>query len=184
MLEPSVALALLSLFTTPQKAAEIEGDLIEQARDRGSIWYAYHVALTALSLFRAAILRSFVFVALLSYATYELCAKTFFWGIRPFRWYIEFELGLARSPTISLTYGLVVLFTFLVGGSLVRFLPSFGATVAVGAIALFFLRLAVLQEGYTILQVTLCVAAPMLAGSFLANWMSLQRDWLTRVARR
>lgn len=174
MAEPSLSLSILALFTPPERAAEIEGDLIEQAHSRSSAWFACHVVLTALSLCRAAVARNFLFVALLSYAAYELTAKAFFWGIRPLRWYAEYELGIARLPTVSLTYALVVLFTFAAGGGLVRFLPAFGAQVAVGAIVLFLLRLVVLQEGYTVVQLVLCVAVPILAGAIVTNWLSLR----------
>lgn len=175
MPKPSLALSMLSLFTTTDRATEIEGDLIEQAHSHGSIWFARHVVLTTLSLLVAAVIQNFVFVSLLSYAAYELSAKLFFWVIRPLRWYVEFELGIPRAPTIAFTYSVVVLFTFVVGSSLVRFLPTLGAQAAIGAIAFFLLRLAVLQEGYTVVQLVLGVAAPMLAGSIWANWLSLKR---------
>ena len=87
--------------------------------------------------------------------------------------YVEFELAFPRSTTISLTYTVVVLFGFLVGNMLVRLLPIHGGQVAIGAIALIFLRLAVLREGYTVLQATLCVAVPMIAGCVWAKWASL-----------
>jgi hypothetical protein len=46
------AFTLLSLFTTEQRAAEIEGDLIEEATDRGRYWFAFHLIGTALALFK------------------------------------------------------------------------------------------------------------------------------------
>lgn len=47
----TLALALLSLFTSEQRAAEIEGDLIEERAWRGGSWFAIHVVRTALALF-------------------------------------------------------------------------------------------------------------------------------------
>jgi hypothetical protein len=173
MPKPSFSLSILSLFTTPERAAEIEGDLIEQAHSQGSGWFTYHVVITALSLFRAVVAKNVLLISLLSYASYELCAKVFFLGIRPLRWYLEFEIAFPRTATTSLTYALVVVFMFVVGNGLVRLLPAHGGPVALGTAALFYLRLAVLQEGYSVTQATLCVAAPIILGCLLANWLRL-----------
>src|SRR5690349_4747394 len=43
---------LLSLFSTPQRAEEIEGDLLEASETRGRTWFAYHVASVTLALFK------------------------------------------------------------------------------------------------------------------------------------
>lgn len=48
----STAHILLSLFTTQQRAAEIEGDLLEESSSRGRTWFAYHVAGVTLALFK------------------------------------------------------------------------------------------------------------------------------------
>lgn len=169
MHKPSLAFSLLSLFAPPEKAAEIEGDLIEQSRSRGRAWKALHVLLTTVALFRAAVLRNFFFVVLLSYGTYELMAKTFFWGIRPLQVYLLFELALPGSVVRPLIYLLASSAGLFVGAALVRFLPRVGTQVAIGTIGLFFLRLAVLQEGFSVYQVLLYGAMPMLLGMFVAN---------------
>jgi len=173
MPKPTLPLITLSFFTTPQKAAEIEGDLVEQAYQERKLWFAYQVALTALFLFRSALIRNFFAVALMSYATYEFCTKAYFRGIRPLRWYVEFELGVPSSYSLLLTYALVILVTFLAGWVLLRLLRNLGSQVLIGVITLLFLRLAVLQEGFTLVQLSFCVAVPMLAGAILANWINL-----------
>jgi hypothetical protein len=47
----SPAHTLLSLFTSRQHAAEIEGDLIEEAASRGRAWFAYHLIGITFALF-------------------------------------------------------------------------------------------------------------------------------------
>lgn len=174
MPDPSASLAVLSLFTTPERAAEIEGDLIEQAQSRGSLWYASQIAVTTLALFRASVFRNFFVLALMSYAAYELSAKSYFFGFRPLRWYLQSE-GVSLATVTWLTYTLVAVFTFIVGAGLVRLVPRLGAQVAIGAITLFLLRLFVLQEGFTITQLALCVALPMFAGVVVSNRQCLVR---------
>lgn len=45
-----VSLTLLSLFTSPERASEIWGDLKEEAATRGRIWFGSHVVRTAFAL--------------------------------------------------------------------------------------------------------------------------------------
>lgn len=47
----TVAHMLLSLFTTDLRAAEIEGDLIEERVSRGDAWFTVHVIGTTIALF-------------------------------------------------------------------------------------------------------------------------------------
>jgi hypothetical protein len=44
---------ILSRVTTPERAAAIVGDLAEEARKRGTLWFWFHVFRTAVSHFRA-----------------------------------------------------------------------------------------------------------------------------------
>lgn len=46
----SLAGTLLSLFASPEEAQSIEGDLLEEARSRGRIWFWSHVVRTTLAL--------------------------------------------------------------------------------------------------------------------------------------
>lgn len=55
MRHPSLAFTLLSMFTTVERASEIEGDLIEQSHVYGTRWMRRQVPLVALSLFGRAI---------------------------------------------------------------------------------------------------------------------------------
>ena len=51
MPNPSIAESVLTLFTTPDRASSITGELTEEARSRGRLWFWSHVIRTALSLF-------------------------------------------------------------------------------------------------------------------------------------
>jgi len=175
MPKPSPTLTFLSLFTTVEKANEIEGDLIEQLPHHGKMWFRVHIVLTGLALFRQAILKNPVAVFLLSYATYELMTKALFLGIRPLQRYTLYELDLPGVPVMVLIYLLLFLGPFIVGGALMRFLPRLGIQVAIGAIALFVLRMVVLQEGYSLFQIALFVAAPVLSGSVYIHRKDLEQ---------
>jgi hypothetical protein len=172
----SIAFSMLSLFATPEKATEIEGDLIEQSRSRGRGWMVYQVLLTSFALFRASVQKNIVYVVLLSYGTYELTAKTFFWGIRPLEAFLFYDLSLPASIERPLIYTLISMSSLVVGAGLVTFIPRLGAQVAIGTIGFIFLRLAVLQEGFSIFQVSFYGAVPLLLGAFLANRRDLVRS--------
>lgn len=49
----TLAHRLLSLFTTRERAEEIEGDLVEQSATRGAAWFARHVIGVTIALFGA-----------------------------------------------------------------------------------------------------------------------------------
>jgi hypothetical protein len=46
----SLSAMLLTLFTSPEHAQSIDGDLMEEARSRGRIWFWLHLVRTALAL--------------------------------------------------------------------------------------------------------------------------------------
>jgi hypothetical protein len=65
---------LLSLFTSPDCAAAIAGDLTEERRDRGSIWFWLHVFGTTLALWRSAFTDAPLIVLMLAVAGCTLLA--------------------------------------------------------------------------------------------------------------
>ena len=52
MLKLSLSATLPTLFTSPAHAQSIEGDLLEEARSRGRIWFWSHLVRTTLALWR------------------------------------------------------------------------------------------------------------------------------------
>ena len=59
---------LLSLFTSPDRAAGIAGDLTEERRHRGSLWFWLHVVGTTLALWRSAVTDAPLIVLMLAMA--------------------------------------------------------------------------------------------------------------------
>ncbi len=174
MSKPSLSFTYLSLFTTIEKANEIEGDLIEQSHHQTKLWFGTHVLLTGLALFRQVVIDNLASVFLLSYATYELMTKVMFLGIRPLQIYLRHELDLSRMPGILVMFSLLFLMAFVIGGALIRFLPRLGIEVAVGTIAFCVLRMIVLQEGYTLVDIAIYIAAPLLMGSVYIHRKNLR----------
>lgn len=72
----SLAFMLLSLFTTRQRAAAIEGDLIEESEHRGGRWFATHVIGTTLALFRESVRRAPFRISLLTVCAVGLSFMT------------------------------------------------------------------------------------------------------------
>jgi len=58
MFSSSVSFTLLTLFTSPERAASIQGDLTEEARTRGRIWFWSQVIRTTGALWRHGFMQS------------------------------------------------------------------------------------------------------------------------------
>lgn len=170
MLDTSLPMILLSLFTTPENAAAIEGDLLEQARIRGRWWFWAHLLHTSFALFMQSLLREPLPVFLLSFGVYELMAKVHFYAILPFRRYLQYSLDFPATVLAFGTRAVWLLFACWVGAALVRFLPRFGIHVVIGTGGLVLARLLVLQEqGLSMVEVLLIVLLPMMVGGILAR---------------
>ena len=72
---------LLSLFTSPDCAAGIAGDLTEERRHRGSIWFWLHVLGTTLALWRSAFTDAPLIVLVLAVAGCALFAGPALGGV-------------------------------------------------------------------------------------------------------
>jgi hypothetical protein len=70
------AFTLLSLFTTEQRAAEIEGDLIEESAYRSRSWFTFHVICTALALFKESYRQTPIRITALGLAATCIAAST------------------------------------------------------------------------------------------------------------
>jgi hypothetical protein len=130
MADRSLALILLSLFTSLERAASIEGDLIEQRPEHGRTWFAVHVAGTTIALFGRAFMRApfrtaaFVLGAWLSvFAVSWIVRALFLWPGAPI-----------DAPLIGL--GLAMVSTLMIGAGLARAAPVLGVRAAAGAAAI------------------------------------------------
>ncbi len=96
----SVPLIFLALFTSAERAAEIEGDLLEQRRVNGMLWFVAHVILTAFALFRQTLIQQPLLVLLPGYAVYELVVKLHLWAIQPTLIYLRYDLDYSSEPLL------------------------------------------------------------------------------------
>ena len=108
MAEKSVTYRLLSLFTSPDRAESIEGDLIEERHTYGRLWFAVNVVTTVFALWRQALALDFLRTVALSVVAVALscllCAVLEL---------IRVELALGVSPVTTLLP--IPAFAFLLG---------------------------------------------------------------------
>lgn len=126
MAEKSVTYRLLSLFTSPDRAESIEGDLIEERHTYGPLWFAVSVVTTAFALWTQAFalerLRTMALTVVAVALSCLVCAVLEL---------VRVELALGMSlVTTSL---LIAAFAFLLGASLVRVAPTIGVSAAAAA---------------------------------------------------
>ena len=72
---------LLSVFTSPDRAAAIAGDLTEEREQRGSAWFWLHVVRTTLALWRSAVIDAPLRVIALAMAGCALSIAPAFGGL-------------------------------------------------------------------------------------------------------
>lgn len=127
MVEPSVAYRLLSLFTSPERAEAIEGDLLEERPVYGRLWFAVNVVTTTLALWRQAVELELVRTAVL--AALAVALSCLVCGALALARVELAALGLSGAGTLLL----IAAFAFLLGAALVRAAPALGAPAAVAA---------------------------------------------------
>ena len=179
MRNPSMPLVFLALFTTVEKAEEIEGDLLEQAHSHGRLWFIIQLVLTSCALFRQTLLQQPLLVLLPGYGVYELVVKLQLWAIRPLRLYLQHDLDY---PATLLSFGtrfVWVISGYLIGMTLVRYLPRTGIHVAIGAHSLIITRVLMLHEVATA-SALLFFITPLLIGGFHAKSRSLYQQAKSR----
>jgi hypothetical protein len=169
--DSSFAVTLLSLGTTSERAREIEGDLLEQARISGRGWYLRHLWLTAAALLCRSFAKDAVANALLAYAVYELALKLNWWLIRPVRLMLRFDWLLTEPQVALATFLSWTLFAVAIGFALVRTLSSRGFQVGLLAGGLMILRLLILDPPAGVTQVLVFGLLPLMA----ACWITHQR---------
>jgi hypothetical protein len=187
----SLAFALLSIGTTAERAAEIEGDLIEQSLVFGKRWMWKQVLTVALFLVARAISRHLVPISLLSVpalaAIYMSVGFSEWVYGGPIGSFLADELALSEIAAKIAVLCLVVMpSSYLVGAMLVRAAPTLGAKAAVAVVLVFVLFAAMMQlrvQNPSIFVVSLLriglviglVAAPLLWGSISSHRRGLRR---------
>jgi type IV secretory pathway VirB6-like protein len=124
VIERSIAYRLLCLFTSPDRAESIEGDLIEERHTHGHVWFFVNVATTTFALWRQAIelkfLRTMALAVLAVVLSVLMCSAIGFV-------YVELEV----SGVVTLL--LIATFAFLLGAALARVAPVVGVAAATAA---------------------------------------------------
>jgi hypothetical protein len=177
MHKPSVPLIFLALFTSAERAAEIEGDLLEQRRVNGSLWFVTHMVLTAFALFRQTLMQQPLLVLLPGYAVYELLVKWHLWAIRPALIHLRYELDYPLEPLIA-SRSIWIVTGYLLGFMLVRYLPKTGIHTAIVAVTLGMARALLLNEVSSV-SVLVFLVVPVLLGAFHAGNRNLSRHGAT-----
>lgn len=169
--------ALLSLFTSPDRAESIAGDLNEERLVRGSAWFWFHVVGTTFALFRSAFVKAPLATLALAVSGCALFGATAFGGVAAIGLFPN-ALGSPMSwLVLSLFWWSGALWT---GISLVSIAPKRGMTaclavvVAGETLALACWLFSLWSEGPSawsvlVYTIALLAAAPLLAGGALVR---------------
>jgi hypothetical protein len=192
MQRPSLAFTLLAVFTSAERAAEIEGDLIEQSCTFGKGWMRKQALLVALSLAGRAMTRNLASIFLLcvpALAAIYLSVMVSEWVfVGPVGSFFLRELAFPQNAARLAVLCLVIPpSAFLIGAALVRLAPVLGVRAGV-AVALAFslvrvvMHLVAVGGASTIAVVAMKIgieiglmAAPLLWGSISSHRRALVR---------
>lgn len=128
MRDTTRAEALLSLFTSPDCAAAIAGDLTEERPHRGSTWFWQHVLRTTLALWRSALTDAPLIVLMLGVSGCSLLAGPVFGGVAAVNLFPHWSGSPGKWIALSLFWWSGALWT---GASLVNIAPRLGMTACV-----------------------------------------------------
>ena len=179
MPDSDVAQRLLALFTSPDCAEAIVGDLIEERR--GSIWFWRHVLTTVVKLSRSAVAEAPLPILALAAAGCALFAVPAFAGVAAVSLFPLHFGSLVSCILLSLFWWTGALWT---GASLVTIAPSRGMATclmlaAAGeALLITFGLIAVSQQTVTLYfggyyTIAVFASVPLLAGGAVAHRRAL-----------
>jgi hypothetical protein len=118
------ACTLLSLYTTRQRAAEIEGDLIEESEYHGGSWFIIHVIGVTFALFRESFMQAPLRITLLGLAATGLSVLTC--GVST--WLFFAPDAYVPAPLLGLFA--IFAWAFLIGFGLEYLTPGLGVRAA------------------------------------------------------
>jgi hypothetical protein len=178
------ALAVLAMFTTAERAAEIEGDLLEQSRTRGRLWFWWQVKLTCIVLFFYGLRQEAGKLLLISYAVYELVLKLNWLALNPLRFALWRGLDLDNSqlPVMhnfvnsSVAFSLAMLVT--------RLSPRHGGYITLLAGGFMFGRIVLLDGAPFVPRFVVFVLLPAISGALLMKWLELRHRSSDGIAAR
>lgn len=111
---------LLSLFTSPERASEMEGDLLEEKHEQGPAWFVLQVMATTLFLYKERVLQT----AITSLFVSILLSELLFLGL----WFSATFLPFSHDEV--LVFATFSLIYFLVGMLISLAFSHAGATIA------------------------------------------------------
>lgn len=168
------ALTTLALFVTPDKAAEVEGDLLEQARGN-KLWFWYQVKLTCIVLFFHNLRAEPAKVLLCGYAVYELMLKFNWWVLNPVRFGLRRGLDLDWAQFAWVNNLILVQATFVMGMMLTMLSPKHGSQITFIAVGFMAGRIAMLDGMLNPLpQFIVFGMIPAVAGTMLMKGLELR----------
>lgn len=167
------ALVVLSLFTSNEKAAEVEGDLLEQARSRGRIWFWWQLKFVCIALFLHALRQETGKLLLLSYAIYELGLKLNWWALMPLTFWVGRNQMISLSPVLVRDV-IMLPCAFAVGMLVMRLSPRQGGQLVFLAAGMLLGRVAILDGFADVWRLFLVAVLPALGGALLMKWMDLR----------
>lgn len=146
MYSRTFAFSLLSLFTSRQRAAEIEGDLIEESRYEGIFWFRFHVFATTFALFRESFKKAPFYITVLTVVGTGLSSLTC--GMVSWMFYAPD----AVIPVPALGLFAVFPWAFLIGFMLEYLKPGQGVQAAtLTAVLLSFMAIIIQTQDYWVL---------------------------------
>lgn len=175
MSDATFVLAFLSLFTSVERAAEIEGDLLEQAGTQRRLWFVGQVLVTGFVLFLHGIRQQPGKLLLFSYAVYELTVNFNWWVLTPLRRTLGRTLDLSVSEmlmTNDLINGLV---GFSLGMLLTRLFPKYAGQIILLTSTLWLGRIALLTNVQAAVELAFFALTPALLGALCLQRILLQR---------
>jgi hypothetical protein len=168
---------LFSLFTSPDRAEAIAGDLIQERRDRGSGWFWRHAFFVAATLWAAAVAKAPLGTLLLAATGCALFAVPAFAGLAAVGLFPTLLGALAAWSLLAIFWWGGALWT---GASVVAIAPARGTTACVTLVAIgealllaswvVGVRIHLLSVTPGILYMTAAAAAvPLLVGGAVAH---------------
>jgi hypothetical protein len=169
----TLALTILALFTNNDKAAEIEGDLLEQARGK-RLWFWWQVKLTCIALFFHNLRAEPAKLPLLGYAVYELMLKFNWWVLTPLRRSLRGGLDLDEAQAIVMNNVIAVQVAFMMGIVLTLLSPKQGAQLTFIAAAFYLGRLVLLEGLADVPRFLAFALVPAVLGVLLMKALELR----------
>ena len=174
------ALVCLSLFTDVDRAAEIEGDLLEQVKRRGKFWFWWQVKLTCLALFFYGLRQERGRLLLISYALYELALKLDWWVLWSVRVALWRGLDLTRGQLPVMENCLHTFVAFSLAMLVVRLSPKYGGPSILLAGGFLLGRVVLLAENdptHSVIRFLVFILLPAIVGTLLMKWMELRHGF-------